>query len=61
VLPETRDFLNVELVAGIAVLLAAGLVLWSLLRQPDDPDLDEETAGFVAGNWPRIEDHIDDD
>lgn len=48
-----------EAIAGIVALLGFGVVLWWLLGQPDDPDLDEETAGFVAGNWPRIEEHLD--
>lgn len=54
-------FLAMELIGGIVALLAFGVLLWSLLRQADDPELDEETAGFVAGNWPLIEDRLEDD
>ena len=48
-----------EIVLGVVVFVALVVVVWALLRQPDDPGLDEEeAAGAITANWDRLDDEL---
>lgn len=47
-----------EIVFGVVAFLGFIVAVVWLWSRPGEPD-EEETAGLIAGNWPRIKDRLD--